>query len=246
MQRWKATVSYDGTQFAGYQVQPGARTVQREIERSLAKMHKGTSVRISASGRTDAGVHAIGQVVHFDSPLAIVAERWQRALNALLPADIRIMDVEAVASDFHARYSVEEKEYHYRLMTGSEPDVFRRNYATHFPHPLNHAAIQEAMAIFTGTHDFTSFSSARSEVEDKVRTISMFKLETAGDELIFKVRGNGFLYNMVRIMAGTLLDAGQGRIQPDDIRSMLAEKDRSTAGKTAPPHGLYLYRVTYK
>ncbi|MDM5196930.1 tRNA pseudouridine(38-40) synthase TruA [Fictibacillus enclensis] len=245
MQRWKATVSYDGTQFAGYQVQPGARTVQGEIEKSLSKMHKGTSVRISASGRTDAGVHALGQVLHFDSPLAIVPERWQKAVNALLPADIRILEVEAVPFDFHARFSAVEKEYHYRLMTSGEPDVFRRNYASHFPYPLDHTAIQEAMGIFMGTHDFTSFSSARSEVEDKVRTITMFELVTAGDELIFKVRGNGFLYNMVRIMAGTLLDAGQGKIQPEEIRSMLAEKDRSAAGKTAPPHGLYLYRVTY-
>ncbi|SDN58507.1 tRNA pseudouridine38-40 synthase [Fictibacillus solisalsi] len=245
MQRWKATVSYDGTQFAGYQVQPEARTVQGEIEKNLAKMHKGNSVRISASGRTDAGVHAIGQVFHFDSPLAIAPERWQKALNALLPADIRILEVEAVPLDFHARFSAVEKEYHYRLMTNGEPDVFRRNYASHFPYPLDHGAIQEAMGIFMGTHDFTSFSSARSEVEDKVRTITMFELETAGDELIFKVRGSGFLYNMVRIMAGTLLDAGQGKIQPEEIRSMLAEKDRSAAGKTAPPHGLYLYRVTY-
>lgn len=245
MQRWKATVSYDGTLFAGYQVQPEGRTVQSEIESSLAKMHKGRPIRISASGRTDAGVHAIGQVIHFDSPLNIAAERWQKALNALLPGDIRITGIESVESDFHARYHAQKKEYHYRLLTAAEPDVFRRHYAYHFPYPLDVTAMEEAMQAFLGTHDFTSFSSARSAVEDKVRTIYSFDLDINGDEIVFKVCGSGFLYNMVRIMVGTLLDAGQGRIKPQEIEVMLNERDRSAAGKTAPPHGLYLYQLTY-
>ncbi|MED2974296.1 tRNA pseudouridine(38-40) synthase TruA [Fictibacillus sp. B-59209] len=245
MQRWKATVSYDGTLFAGYQVQPEGRTVQSEIERSLAKMHKGEDLRISASGRTDAGVHAIGQVCHFDSPLAIAGDRWQKALNALLPSDIRITKVEAVAPDFHARFSAQKKEYHYRLLTCSQPDVFRRHYAYHFPYSLNRGALEEGMRMFLGTHDFTSFSSARSTVEDKIRTIYRFDMDTSTNEIIFKVSGSGFLYNMVRIMIGTLLDAGQGRIEPKEIEAMLQEKNRIAAGKTAPPHGLYLYHVTY-
>ncbi|MGG1572154.1 tRNA pseudouridine(38-40) synthase TruA [Fictibacillus sp. NRS-1165] len=245
MQRWKATVSYDGTLFAGYQVQPEGRTVQSEIERSLAKMHKGGELRISASGRTDAGVHAIGQVFHFDSSLAIAPDRWEKALNALLPGDIRITEVEAAAPDFHARFSAKKKEYHYRLLTCPQPDVFRRNYAYHFPYSLDHGALEDGMRMFLGTHDFTSFSSARSAVEDKIRTIYSFQMETSNDEILFKVSGSGFLYNMVRIMIGTLLDVGQGRIKPQEIGEMLKKKDRSAAGKTAPPHGLYFYQVTY-
>ncbi|EIT84024.1 tRNA pseudouridine synthase A [Fictibacillus macauensis ZFHKF-1] len=245
MSRWKAIVSYDGTNFLGYQVQASGRTVQQEIETVLKKMHKGLAVRIAASGRTDAGVHAIGQVIHWDSALTLASEAWKKALNAMLPHDIHIEKVERVNDDFHARYGAVKKTYHYHLHIGSEPNVFNRHFAYHFPYPLALAPMREAMERLCGTHDFTSFSSARSTVEDKVRTIYSYEVQERGQELIFKVTGSGFLYNMVRIMTGTLLDVGQGRISPAAIDEMLLAKNREAAGKTAPAHGLYLYEVQY-
>jgi tRNA pseudouridine38-40 synthase len=246
MARMKVTVAYDGTDFAGYQIQPKGRTVQGTIQSVLQKMHKGEAVNISASGRTDAGVHATGQVFHFDTDLVIPADAWSKALNAMLPDDIYIKDVEEVSESFHSRFSARSKEYHYKLLIRKEPDVFQRNHMFHYPYPLNISHIQKACGYFLGTHDFTSFSSARSEVADKVRTI--FALEVLGEEefLTFKIRGSGFLYNMVRIIAGTLLEVGQGKRKPEEIAAIIEGKDRALAGKTAPAHGLYLHQVNYQ
>ncbi|MFC7372625.1 tRNA pseudouridine(38-40) synthase TruA [Fictibacillus iocasae] len=246
MTRYKLTIAYDGTGFAGYQIQPAGRTVQGEIERCLAVMHKGGPVPVSASGRTDAGVHARGQVLHFDSSLAITPERWIKALNALLPADIRVLDAQEAESTFHARFSAVGKEYVYKLNTSRQGDVFQRNYASHFPYPLDAELLDAAIPHFLGTHDFTSFCSARSEVEDKVRTIHHLELLRDGADWTITIRGDGFLYNMVRIIVGTLLDVGQGKIEPGSISELLRARDRTKAGKTAPAHGLYLNRVFYE
>jgi tRNA pseudouridine38-40 synthase len=246
MARMKVTVAYDGTDFAGYQIQPSGRTVQGVIQAVLKKMHKGQPVTISASGRTDAGVHAIGQVFHFDTDLNIPETAWIRALNAMLPQDVLIKSVEEESRSFHARYSAISKEYHYRIYRAEQPDIFRRNQAYYFPYTLNVEDMRNACEWLKGTHDFTSFSSARSEVEDKVRTIHELKVVESGEELLFEIKGNGFLYNMVRIIAGTLLEVGQGKRRPEDIRAVIEAEDRSAAGKTAPAHGLYLYRVSYK
>ncbi|MFC0190538.1 tRNA pseudouridine(38-40) synthase TruA [Fictibacillus aquaticus] len=245
MKRYKLTISYDGTGFAGYQIQPAGRTVQGEIERCLSVMHKGGTVPVSASGRTDAGVHARGQVLHFDSSLAIEPKRWIKALNALLPADIRVLMAEEAESGFHSRFSAEGKEYVYKVNTSLQGDVFQRNYTCHFPYVINADLVQDAIPHFLGTHDFTSFCSARSEVEDKIRTITSLDLDIDGDDWTFTIRGNGFLYNMVRIIIGTLLEVGQGKIAPADIPVLLKAKDRTKTGKTAPAHGLYLNRVFY-
>ncbi len=245
MQRMKMTLAYDGTAFNGYQVQPNGRTVQEEVQRALKQMHKGRTVPVTASGRTDAGVHAAGQVIHFDTPLSIPVENWTRALNTQLPADIRIVQTEVAPDDFHARYKVVRKTYQYRLLHRAASDVFRRNYAVHEPRPLNLIKIKKAAAYLVGEHDFTSFCSARSDVKDKVRTIYRIDITQDQDEIVFTFEGSGFLYNMIRILMGTFLEVGRGQREPEELQKILEAKDRNRAGKTAPPHGLYLWEVSY-
>ncbi|MBN8203941.1 tRNA pseudouridine(38-40) synthase TruA [Bacillus sp. NTK034] len=245
MQRFKCIITYDGTHFAGYQVQPGKRTVQGELERALKKLHKGEDIKVTASGRTDAGVHAKGQVIHFDSPLNIPIEKWEIALNSLLPDEVAIVGAETVPDDFHVRFDAKGKEYRYFVHRSSRRDPFKRHYAYQYPYPLNTDAIKQAAADLIGTHDFTSFCSAKTEVEDKVRELQEIEVHEKEDMLIFRFRGTGFLYNMVRILAGTLLEVGSGERDPDSMPSVLKEKNRSAAGKTAPPQGLYLWKVFY-
>ncbi len=245
MPRIKCIVSYDGTGFSGYQVQPGKRTVQGELEKALEKLNKGTSIRVSASGRTDAGVHARGQVIHFDTKLEIEPARWQIALNSLLPDDIAVSSVEYARPDFHARFDAVGKEYRYFLLLSKHRDPFQRNYAYQFQYELDLDAMREGARLLLGTHDFTSFCSAKTEVEDRVRTLQKIDVFEDNGLLVFRFVGNGFLYNMVRILVGTLLEVGTGRRQADSMHQLLAEQDRTQAGKTAPGHGLYLWKVFY-
>ncbi|PLS15573.1 tRNA pseudouridine(38-40) synthase TruA [Bacillus sp. M6-12] len=245
MQKYKCTIAYDGSLFSGYQVQPDKRTVQSEIEKALSKMHKGTEVKITASGRTDAGVHAKGQVFHFQSPLAIPISNWEKGLNAMLPDDISVLAIKKAAPDFHARFDAVGKEYRYILSRAERRDPFSRNFTYHYPFALNYDAVREAAQFFIGTHDFTSFCSAKTEVVDKVRTIHEIDFYEQDDMLIFRFVGNGFLYNMVRILMGTLLEAGSGKKLPGEMLDILDKKDRGAAGKTAPGHGLYLWKVHY-
>jgi tRNA pseudouridine38-40 synthase len=243
--RVKCKVSYDGTQFNGYQVQPNKRTVQGEIEEALAKLHKGHVVKIHASGRTDAHVHAVGQVFHFDTHLTIPYEKWPYALNSLLPNDIVVLESAYVDDAFHSRFHAVKKEYRYRISSKKIQDVFKRHYAYHFPYKLNISSMRQACSHLCGTHDFTSFCVAKTEVEDKVRTIFSIDIIEEETELIFCFIGNGFLYNMVRILVGTLLEVGQGTRNPDSMPFILEGQDRSLSGKTAPGHGLYLWKVYY-
>ncbi|MEJ8767580.1 MULTISPECIES: tRNA pseudouridine(38-40) synthase TruA [unclassified Oceanobacillus] len=246
MRRIKCTLAYDGSGFFGFQIQPDKRTVAGELEKSLQKMHKGQTIRIHGSGRTDTGVHAKGQVIHFDSPLQLPVENWKKALNALLPEDIYITKVEIVTDAFHARFDAIAKEYHYFVRTAPERDVFSRNYTYHFPHALDVDKIKEACTYFEGTHDFTTFSSVKTSVKgNKVRTLYTVSCETKESGLRFIFHGDGFLYNMVRIIAGFLLDVGQGKWEPEEIPGLIAAKDRSKIGKTIGPEGLYLMRVVY-
>ncbi|MBD8038117.1 tRNA pseudouridine(38-40) synthase TruA [Solibacillus sp. A46] len=247
MVRLKATISYDGTAFAGYQVQPGERTVQLEIEKVLATMHKGNQVKITASGRTDARVHATGQVIHFDTPLSIPLEKYQKALNVQLPRDIRVMQVEQVKDDFHARYDVLGKRYRYIWDCSMIQSPFRRHYAveTNGIKPDIESMRDAAQAII-GKHDFSCFCAANTSVVDKVRVVNALELNWHGEELHMTISGNGFLYNMVRIIAGTLWEVGTERREISSLPQMIASKDRSLAGKTAPAHGLYLEQVFYK
>ncbi|MBT2694535.1 tRNA pseudouridine(38-40) synthase TruA [Bacillus sp. ISL-55] len=245
MPRIKCTISYDGTGFSGYQVQPGKRTVQGELEKVLEKMNKGTSTRVNASGRTDAGVHALGQVIHFDTTLEIEPARWQIALNSLLPDDIAVLSVDIAKPDFHARFDAVGKEYRYFLLLSKHRDPFQRNYAYQFQYELDHDAMREASNLLLGTHDFTSFCSAKTEVEDRVRTLKEIDFYEENGLLVFRFVGDGFLYNMVRILVGTLLEVGTGRRSADTMPQLLADQDRTLAGKTAPGHGLYLWKVFY-
>jgi tRNA pseudouridine38-40 synthase len=246
MKRLKAIISYDGTGFSGYQVQPEKRTIQLEIEKVLTTMHKGEHVRITASGRTDSKVHASGQVIHFDTPLHIPPEKMMKALNVQLPRDIRVLSVEEVASDFHARFSVSGKRYRYIWDCSEVQSPFRRYYA------VETAGIKpdvEKMKIaaqyILGEHDFTCFCAANTSVVDKVRTVHALEFEWHGDELHMTITGNGFLYNMVRIIAGTLWEVGTAKRQPENVKEVIASKNRDLAGKTAPAHGLYLEKVFY-
>lgn len=245
MQKYKCIVSYDGSRFSGFQIQPQTRTVQGEIEAALKKMHQNCSVKVVGSGRTDAGVHAYGQVIHFDSPLQIPVPQWLKALNSITPSDISFTKIEKAEASFHARYSAIKKEYHYKIYTAPTRDPFRRHFALHYPYPLNKALIDAAIAHLIGTHDFTSFCSAKTEVDDKVRTLSTLDYEIVDDNWTFRFVGDGFLYNMVRIIVGTLLEVGGEKLLPEKLPWIIAQRDRKLAGKTAPPEGLYLWKVYY-
>lgn len=243
--KYKCIVAYDGTSYAGSQIQPQEKTIQGELEAALAAIHKGALVRITMSGRTDAGVHARGQVFHFESSLAIPVSNWVKALNRLLPPDIRIKEVSEVALDFHARFDAVQKEYRYFIYTTQAEDPFRRLYSYHYPYSLSLSALKQAGQLLVGTHNFTAFTSARTEVQDKVRTIYQLDCQQAEDNLVISIVGDGFLYNMVRIIVGTLLEVGQGRKTVKDIELALTAGERDLLGRTAPPHGLYLWRVDY-
>ncbi|MDU4269564.1 MAG: tRNA pseudouridine(38-40) synthase TruA [Enterococcus hirae] len=247
MIRYKAIIAYDGTHFNGFQKQPNGRTVQEEMEKTLKKMANGKEITVFGSGRTDAGVHAMGQVIHFDYPEERPLERMRFALDTQSSEDIAVKAVEIVSDDFHARYLVKEKTYQFRVDIGKPRSPFRRHYASYFPYPLDLSKIQRALPDLIGTHDFTSFCASGSSIEDKVRTIYEAKMEVneAGDELLFTFRGNGFLYKMIRILVGTLLKIGNGRLSEDSIPEIIAKKDRNAAGPTAHPEGLYLYEVVY-
>ncbi|WP_096202105.1 tRNA pseudouridine(38-40) synthase TruA [Bacillus sp. FJAT-45350] len=245
MVRIKCEVTYDGTDYCGFQSQPKVRTVQGVIEKALVTIHKGQSVPIYASGRTDASVHAIGQVFHFDTELDIPPERWPRVFESLLPPDVTITQAEAVSDDFHARYSAVKKEYRYRVLL-KEKDVFRRHYSFRVPYNVNIVALKDASKHLIGTHDFTSFCSTKTTKENKVRTIYELDIIEEQDELIFRIVGSGFLHNMVRIIVGTLLEVGYERKKPDDILKIIEVKNRKAAGKTAPGHGLFLWKVSYE
>ncbi len=226
MVRYKAIIAYDGTNFNGFQKQPNGRTVQEEVEKTLQKMANGKEITVFGSGRTDAGVHAIGQVIHFDYPEERPLERMRFALDTQSPEDIAVRQVEVVSEDFHARYLVTEKTYQFRVDIGKPRSPFRRHYASYFPYPLDLEKIQRALPDLLGTHDFTSFCASGSSIEDKVRTIYEAKMEVneTKDELLFTFRGNGFLYKMIRILVGTLLKIGNGRLPEDSIPAIIAKK----------------------
>lgn len=246
MEKIKCVISYDGTNYSGFQIQPKKRTVQGELEKALKIMHKGEAIRLQASGRTDTGVHAKGQTIHFDSPFSIPEVNWKRALNTLLPADLYVHVAEKVSDTFHARYDVIEKEYRYYIWNEKEKDVFKHNYAYQFPYKLDISAIKKACKHLEGEHDFTTFSSAKATTKgSKVRTLFHVSCEKRGSEIEFIFRGSGFLYNMVRIIVGAMLDVGQGRRQQEDMVYLLEQRSRQFLGETVPPQGLYLWNVTY-
>lgn len=245
IKRLKCIVSYDGTDFSGFQVQPDQVTIQGTIEEALHRI-TGETIQISGSGRTDAGVHALGQVFHFDTASGIPVEKWRYILNNQLPDSIIIQDVEEVFPSFHARFDVKRKEYRYCIDNGIVPDLFRHRYAEHYRHRLDESLMQEAAKHLIGEHDFTSFCSAKTFVEDKVRTIYDVRVWREENLIWISCVGNGFLYNMVRIIVGTLIEVGEGKRVPQELPQILAARDRERAGKTAPAKGLTMWKVFYQ
>lgn len=244
MNRVKITLSYDGTRFHGWQIQPNNRTVQGEIQKALAELFD-TNIQVFGCSRTDAGVHAQNFVCHADLPRPFPLEKLPFALNAILPNDVAIKKAESVTDDFHARFSCTGKTYSYYLHNARIRDPFMVHRAGFWPTPLNAERMDAFAKEFVGTHDFAAFMATGSVVEDTARRILSFDVKREGDTIVFTVCGNGFLYNMVRIMVGTLLDVAEGRIAPDGIPQIIASRDRRLAGATAPPEGLYLNRVVY-
>jgi len=244
MKRLKMTVAYDGTDYSGFQIQPNQVTVQGVIEQALARI-TGESLQIVGSGRTDAGVHARGQVFHVDTNSSIPLEKWAYILNQHLPDDIVIRQVEEVPPTFHARFDVKQKEYRYCIDNRPVPDVFFHRYADHIRHPLDLEKMRQAARYLLGEHDFTSFCSAKTWVENKVRTIYQLDVRQEGPFVWVICRGNGFLYNMVRIIVGTLVEVGLHKRDPASIPEVLAARDREQAGKTAPAKGLTMWEVIY-
>lgn len=241
----KLTIAYDGTAYHGFQRQINAITVQQILEEKLSKIFL-HSVTVNGSARTDTGVHAYGQVVNFQTSGTIPAERIAIASRGLLPRDIVILAAEEVDLSFHARISATGKLYVYRIHQSPSANPFLRNYAWHIISPLNVPAMQEAAQAIIGTHDFSAFRGANTtQVVSPVRTIFQAEVQQVSDIIEFRVWGNGFLYHMVRNLVGTLVDIGRGRRKSGDMGALLAGKDRSKAGMTAPAQGLYLQEVFY-
>ncbi len=241
--RIKVTLSYDGTNYSGYQHQPGEVTVQDTFEEALAIIAK-EHIKTVASGRTDAHVHAYGQVLHFDTTISMKENNWMRALNSLLPLDIRVKMIEFVSDDFHARFSAVKKEYRYYIKLG-EYDLFKNNYSAYYKY-LDVDKMDKAIKYFLGEHDFLSFSRYVDK-KPTVKTIYEAKINRLSDDMLELVFiGNGFLKYMVRIMVGTLIDIGLGKKEETDIVKIFEAKDRCKASKTASPNGLFLYNVWYK
>ena len=248
MTRYKALISYDGHDFAGFQRQPHARSVQEEIEKTLTRINKGQPIVIHGAGRTDSGVHALGQVIHFDLPSARDEEKLRFALDTQTPEDIDVISVEEVTEDFHARYQPHSKTYEFLVDIGRPKNPMMRHYATHYPYPLEIPLMDQAIKALEGTHDFTGFTASGTSVENKVRTITEASLtfDVQRNFLVFTFSGNGFLYKQIRNMVGTLLKIGNKRMPVNQIERILEEKNRQLAGPTAAPNGLYLKEIIYE
>ncbi len=245
MRNYKITIQYDGTRYKGWQSQKSTdETIQGKIQAVLQRM-AGHEVEIIGSGRTDAGVHAREQIANFHLEEKWAKEELRMYLNQYLPEDIAVLKVEEVDERFHSRYNAVEKTYVYRVHNSVIPNVFERRYVYAYPDKLNVARMQRAAVYLTGTHDFTSFCGNKKMKKSAVRTIYDIRIEQKGDEIRFSFCGNGFLQNMVRILTGTLIEVGSGRLEPEEMERILAAKDREQAGYTAPACGLILWKVQY-
>jgi tRNA pseudouridine38-40 synthase len=241
---YRVVVEYDGTDFCGFQFQPEMRTVAGELERALSRLFD-RPVKVTAAGRTDAGVHALGQVISFVSHAGFPIEKLGIALNSALPDDLSARDAARVDDDFSARLSALERSYTYLVFNRREPSATMRRWS-HFEHRrLDLEAMRAAASCFIGTHDFVSFCGMLPERGGTIRTLHALEIERSGDLVRFTFRGKGFLHRMVRILTGTLLEIGSGRRAGDSAPAMLAARDRREAGLTAPPQGLFLVGVRY-
>lgn len=241
---FRATVEYDGTDFAGFQWQPGLRTVQGELEAALHTLTE-RQERVVGAGRTDAGVHAIGQVISFRAMTRIPTARLATAMNSVLPPDVRIVAAEVAGEAFHARHSAKSRAYVYLILNRDEPSALWRRYAAHVRQPLNVEAMAAAAARLIGEKDFAAWANALSEVKTTVRRVMRFRVARRRGFVVLAVEASGFLHGMVRNMAGTLIQVGLGKRPADDVETITRSRDRSLAGPTAPACGLCLVRVTY-
>jgi tRNA pseudouridine38-40 synthase len=247
MRRIRMTVAYDGTGYHGWQVQPGLSTIQGVLEQVAAEI-EGKPVKVHGSGRTDAGVHALGQVASFDFENPIPTPNLRKAMNRLLPPEIRVLDVEEAPVDFHPRHQAVAKTYEYRIFRGEICPPFDRRYVHHYPYPMAVDLFVEAAPLFEGEHDFSAFAAADEKDAlgaSKVRTIFSSRAEIVGEWLFYRVRGSGFLKHMVRNIVGVLLEAGKGNLGEEEIRGFFAPGYPGKAGPTAPACGLFLVSVEY-
>ena len=246
MRNIKLVIEYDGKEFNGWQKQPTKLNIQGEIERAI-KQITGEDVDLTASGRTDAGVHAFGQVANFKTNSNIPIEKIPIALNSNLKKSILIKSAEEVEERFHSRLNCKRKTYRYIINNSKYGTAIYRNLETHIPMKLDIQKMQEAVQYFEGEHDFKAFKASGTSSKSSVRTIYKAEVIDAGNERIYiDLTGNGFLYNMVRIIAGTLVEVGLGKIEPNEIKTIIESKKRENAGKTLPPQGLYLVNVEYE
>ncbi|SFJ72222.1 tRNA pseudouridine38-40 synthase [Terrisporobacter glycolicus] len=243
MRNLKLTIQYDGTKYCGWQKQPNSSGIQGTIEYAIYEITK-EKVNIIGSGRTDAGVHALGQVANLKTNSNIPAARIPDALNAKLPKDISIIDCQEVSDDFHSRYSATGKIYRYLIYNKPYRSPLYKDISYHVRYDLDIEKMRVEAQSLLGTHEFKGFMSSGSSVKDTVRTIHNISIEESGDLIVLEVEGNGFLYNMVRIIVGTLVDIGRGRIDKP-LEEIIASQDRGEAGHTAPAHGLFLKKVHY-
>jgi tRNA pseudouridine38-40 synthase len=242
MRNIKLLLEYDGTSFAGWQVQPGQRTVQGVLEEALSKI-TGDKVSLTGSGRTDAGVHASGQVANFRTERDIPLKAFNEGMNAILPGDVAVLSAEEAEPDFHARFGARSRMYRYQIVTRRSPLLER--YAWRMTYPIKFGIMQELCQVIIGKHDFTAFASAQAEVENFNVDVAYAEWRSLGGVLSFEIRADRFLHNMVRIIVGTMIDTARGHLKPDDMKKILESRDRTLAGKTAPACGLCLVKVEY-
>ena len=244
MRKIKLTLEYEGTRYAGWQIQKSADTIQERVEDALERVLR-EKVRVHAAGRTDAGVHALGQVAHFQTRSSLPRENIRNGANTYLPSDIVILRAGEVLPDFHARYKAKGKNYRYLVYRRKEPSPFRVDRAYHFPLPLDTEKMERAARHLKGRHDFNAFAASGSSVKNTVRTLSRIGISEKGELLTFELAADGFLYKMIRNIVGTLLEVGKGKIPPEELKNILNSRDRKLAGPTAPAAGLYLLKVIY-
>lgn len=242
--RVRLTVAYDGTNYHGWQVQKNGITIESELNRCLSELLQ-EPIEVIGASRTDAGVHALGNIAVFDTKARMPAEKISYALNQRLPEDIRVQKSEEVATDWHPRHCDSRKTYEYRIYRGEFPLPTKRLYSLFIYHKLDVDKMQEAAGYLVGEHDFKSFCQTGAQVESTVRTIYEAKVMEEGTDLVIRVTGSGFLYNMVRIIAGTLLEIGKGKKSPADMQAIIAAQNREAAGPTAPPQGLTLIKYEF-
>lgn len=245
MKRIKLTIAYDGTNYCGWQVQPNGITVEEVVNKALKKL-TGEDIQVIGASRTDSGVHALGNVAVFDTHTTIPPERISYALNQRLPEDIVIVKSEEVAEDFHPRYCDCSKTYEYHILNMRIPIPTKRLINYFVSYDLDVEKMRKAAGYLIGEHDFVSFCNVRTDVEDTVRTVTELEILKDGEEITIRISGNGFLYNMVRIIVGTLIRVGRGFYEPEKVKEILEAKDRKAAGVTAPPHGLILAEIRYE